>query len=218
MKLKVLELFAGSRSIGKICDGLGWDVFSVDWEPYENINLCIDIELLTPDLIPFIPDYIHLSPDCTTYSIAALSRHRNGIIPKTDYAKKCDRVNKKALDLVAYYLKINPKLIYTIENPRGMLRKMPFMLSLPRVTVWYCRYGDKRAKPTDIWSNNIKNIFNLNGWEPKPICFNNNVKCSHEKAPRGSKMGTQGYSSSYTRSTIPKNLCLEIIESIKRVY
>jgi len=219
MQLNVLELFAGSRSIGKVCQDQGWNVFSVDWEPYENINLAIDIELLTPELIPFIPDYIHLSPDCTTYSIAAIGTHRNGTEPKTDYAKKCDRVNKAALNLVNYYLQINPKLIYTIENPRGMLRKMPFMKGLPRATVWYCRYGDQRAKPTDIWSNNIKSIFNLQGWEPKSVCFNNNKKCHHEASPRSSHhSGTQGLKNSYQRSTIPELLCVELVESIKRVF
>jgi site-specific DNA-cytosine methylase len=216
--INVLELFAGSRSIGKVCQDQGWNVFSVDWKKYENINLAIDIEYLTIQHIPFIPDYIHLSPDCTTYSIAALSTHRNGIEPKSDYAKKCDRVNKIAIDLVHHYLKINSKLIYTIENPRGMLRKMPFMKGLPRKTVWYCRYGDKRAKPTDIWSNNIKTLFNLDGWDPKPVCFNNNKNCHHDKCPRGTtNSGTQGLSNSYNKSTIPKNLCLEIIESIKRI-
>lgn len=219
MQLNVLELFAGSRSIGKVCKGQGWNVFSVDWTPYENINLVIDIELLTPDKITFIPDYIHLSPDCTTYSIAAIGTHRNGTEPKTEYAKKSDRVNIAALKLVDYYLQLNPKLIFTIENPRGMLRKMPFMKGLPRQTVWYCRYGDLRAKPTDFWCNNFKSIFNLQGWEPKRVCFNNNKSCHHEPSPRSSKhSGTQGLKNAYQRSTIPELLCIEIIESVKRKF
>ena len=42
--IKVLELFAGSRSVGNEAERLGMEVFSVDWEPYENIDLSIDVE------------------------------------------------------------------------------------------------------------------------------------------------------------------------------
>jgi len=42
--MKVLELHAGSRSIGKAAESLGMNVFSVDWTNYENIDLVIDIE------------------------------------------------------------------------------------------------------------------------------------------------------------------------------
>ena len=213
--MNVLELFAGSRSFGKNAEKLGHSVFSVDWEKYDGVNLSIDIEYLTPEMIPFIPDYIHASPDCTTYSIAAISTHRNGVEPKSEYAKKCDRVNIHVLELIKYYQKINPELKYTIENPRGMMRKMPFMLGIPRTTVWYCRYGDDRAKPTDIWSNGIRSVFNETGWQPKSECHNGNKKCHHESAPRGSKTGTQGKNGSYERSKIPDQLCIEIIKSFE---
>ena len=81
-----------------------------------------------------------------------------------------------------------------------------------RHTVWYCQYGDDRAKPTDIWTNN-------SGWKPRPMCHNKRKDndgevihhCHHETAPRGSKTGTQGRKSSYERSKIPSRLCAEIL-------
>jgi hypothetical protein len=88
------------------------------------------------------------------------------------------------------------------------------MLGIPKATVWYCRYGDKRAKPTDIWSNHIYSLFNTKGWHPKSECFNGNKKCHHESAPRGSKTGTQGLKGNYERSKIPYELCKEILLSI----
>ena len=185
----------------------------MDWEKYDGIDLSIDIEELTPEHIPFIPDFIWGSPDCKTYSITAISTHRNGTQPKSDYAKKCDRVNTHMLKLIDYYLKLNPKLIFYIENPRGMLRKMPFMKGIPRVTIWYCRYQDSRAKPTDIWSNNIHSMFNPDGWVPRPECWNGNKKCHHESAPRGSRTGTQGKKGSYERSRIPDQLCIDILKN-----
>ena len=212
-EIKVLELFAGSRSIGKMADSMGIDVFSVDWESYNDIDLVIDVEDMTIADVPFIPDVIWASPDCTTYSIAACSKHReDSVKPKTDYAKKCDRVNMRFLDLISQWLKLNPNLKFYVENPRGMLRKMPFMQGIPRTTIWYCQYGDDRAKPTDIWSNNLYNpMFNKNGWKPRPECFNGNKNCHHQPAPRGSKTGTQGRKDSYDRSMIPEELCREIL-------
>jgi len=206
--VKVLELFAGSRSIGKIAEQRGHTVFSVDVKPFCGIDLVKDIEDLKAADIPFLPDVIWASPPCTTYSMAAISHHRDGIKAKTEFAEKSDRLVKQTIRLIKEY-----NCIYYIENPRAMLRKMPFMRNIPRTTITYCSYGDKRMKPTDIFSNNIRGLFNPNGWNPRPMCFNNNNNCSHEKAPRGSRTGTQGLRGNYERSKIPAELCIEIIQS-----
>ena len=207
--MKVLELFAGSRSIGKVAEELGYEVFSVDINNFEGIDLVKDIEFLTKEDIPFIPDVIWASPPCTTYSIAAISHHRDMGKPKTEFAAKSDRLILNTLKLIKEY---NCK--YFIENPRGYLRKMDFMKGIPKTTVWYCTYGDMRAKPTDIWSNNIYSLFNVNGWKPRAICFNGNTNCHHQPAPRGSKTGTQGLKNNYERSKVPTELCKEILLSL----
>jgi hypothetical protein len=216
-KIKVLELFAGSRSIGNTAEELGMKVFSVDWTKYDKIDLAIDIEDLKKEDVPFTPDFVWASPDCTTYSIAAVSKHRrNRIEPVSEYAVKCDNVNKHWIGLINEWLIINPNLVFFIENPRGMLRHMPFMKDFKRHTVWYCQYGDDRAKPTDIWTNSTT-------WIPRKECSNYkynkegdiiNKHCHHESARRGSRTGTQGKKDSYNRSKIPKELCLEILKSI----
>lgn len=208
----LLELFAGSRSVGKVGDELGMSVFSVDWQNFENIDLVIDIEKLTMQDVPFIPDVVWASPDCTTYSIAAISHHRDNGKPKSEYAIKCDNVNKHFMELIKYYLTLNPNLKYFIENPRGYFRKMDFVNRFLddtngiRNTVWYCQYGDDRAKPTDIFTN-------CREWLPRPVCKNGNPNCHHQPAPRGSKTGTQGRKGSYDRSIIPRELCLEVLRS-----
>lgn len=194
-----------SKTAGKI----GYETFSIDWVNYDGeMDLVIDIENLKIEDVPFVPDVIWASPDCTTYSIAAISTHRNGTVPKTDYAAKCDRVNIHVLELISKWLMLNPQLTFFIENPRGMLRKMPFMQGLTRHTVWYCQYGDDRAKPTDIWTNS-------GDWIPRPVCRNGNRNCHHQPAPRGSKTGTQGRKNSYQRAIIPMELCKEILITIK---
>ena len=48
--MKVLELFAGTRSIGKAFEAYGHEVFSVEWDKhFENIDLYADIMTVTAD-------------------------------------------------------------------------------------------------------------------------------------------------------------------------
>lgn len=158
IELKVLELFAGTRSIGKAFEERGHKVYSVEWcKDFENIDLYCDIGILTAeDILSKFgkPDIIWASPDCTTYSITAISHHRKkelsgNLAPISEYAKFCDNVNKNMLKLIE---ELSPTY-YFIENPRGGLRKMDFMQGIPRYTVTYCQYGDTRQKPTDIFTN-----------------------------------------------------------------
>ena len=215
--MKVLELFAGTRSIGKAFENNNHEVYSIEWDKqHPNIDWYVDIGTITiQDIISKfgIPDVIWASPDCTSYSIAAISRHRrreeNGnLTPISEYAQFCDKVNSHVVDLIKGFLKINPKMIYFIENPRGGMRKMDFMKDLPRYTVTYCQYGDERMKPTDIWSNHPDPNF-------KPPCKNGD-KC-HVSAPRGSRTGTQGLKNAKLRSIIPKQLCEYIVEICEKV-
>lgn len=216
---KILELFAGSRSIGNEADKRNHDVFSCDWTAYDKIDYIGDIGELTLKDVPFIPDMIWASPDCATYSIAACSTHRNkNKTPKSEYAIRCDEVNQHWLQLIKEWQKINPDLIFFIENPRGNLRHMDWMQEYNRHTVWYCQYGDDRAKPTDIWTN-------CKEWKPRPECRNYkydkngdiiNKHCHHESARRGAKTGTQGKKGSYERSKIPNELCGEILNAFEK--
>ena len=143
--------------------------------------------------------------NCTTFSIAAISHHRRkneetgNLDPVSDYAKFCDKVDQHVLDLIK---ELNPKFWF-IENPRGGMRKMSWMQGLPRYTVTYCKYGDTRMKPTDIWTNHPNPRF-------LPMCKNGD-SC-HESAPRGSKTGTQGRKGSVERSKIPDKLCEHIVK------
>ncbi len=148
--MKVLELFAGTRSISKEFEKRGHEVYTVEWDKtFDNIDLYKDIgELTAQEILENFghPDVIWASPDCSSYSVAAIYHHRrrnkeNGSLePITDYARFCDRVNQHVLELIK---ELNPRL-YFIENPRGGLRKMWWMQDLPRYTVTYCFSGDTK--------------------------------------------------------------------------
>jgi len=208
--MKVLELFAGSRSIGKAAQSLGYKVFSSDLNDFDGIDYAVDILDFDINKVPFKPDIIWASPPCTYFSVASIGKHWNkNHTPKTKQAIFGCKIIKKTLSIIK---ELKPKAWY-IENPRGKLRKLDFMLGLPRATVWYCKYGDTRAKPTDIWSNNLRSLLNPDGWQPRPQCHNANNNCHHEAAPRGSRTGTQGLKGNYNRSKIPEKLCLEILKA-----
>lgn len=212
--MKVLELFAGTKSIGRAFEKKGHQVYSVEWDKsFEDIDLYADIlSVSAEDIINNFghPDVIWASPDCTTFSVAAISHHRRRnqetgeLEPISEYAKFCDEVDKHVIELIK---ELKPKYWF-IENPRGGLRKMSFMKGLPRYTVTYCQYEtnklpkDRRMKPTDIWTNHPCPDF-------KPMCKNGD-NC-HARSPRGSKTGTQGIKGSKDRSVIPQELCEHIV-------
>lgn len=214
--MRLLELFAGSRSVGKVAESLGWQVFSLDIQPFDGIDLVADILTVSAKDIPWVPDMIWASPPCTTFSVASMGHHwKAGRQPKTPEAIIGIRIVEKTLAIIDHFVRVNPGLKFFIENPRGMLRRLPVIGSLPRETVTYCSYGDQRMKPTDIWTNHAASMFNPDGWKPRPMCSNDNDKCDHERAPRGSKTGTQGLSGAYERAIVPTELASEVMMSVK---
>jgi len=114
--MKLLELHAGSRSVGKEAYNQGLEVFSVDWTAYENIDLVIVIGDLKTEDVPFVPDIIWSSPDCTTYSIAGCRTHRTKLKEaKSEYAKKCDSVNMHCMQLIRSWMIMNPNLVFLLK-------------------------------------------------------------------------------------------------------
>lgn len=204
--MKVLELFAGSRSVGKIAEELGMEVFSSDLIEFEGIHYPISILDFDVTKVPFQPDIIWASPPCTGFSVAAIGHHwaggKGAYIPKTETAKLGIELVKKTLEIIEYF----QPTYWFMENPRGVLRKLDVVKGLKKNSVTYCQYGDERMKPTDIWTNSEV-------WTPKPMCKNGDP--CHVAAPRGSRTGTQGRVNAYERSKIPEELCREILKSCK---
>lgn len=122
--MKVLELFSGTRSIGKAFEARGHEVFSIDFDHRFLANAHCDIETLTTEqVLEWFgkPDVIWASPDCATFSMAAISHHREkdpatgALLPKTEYAAKCDRTDAHVMELIR---DLDPRYWF-IENPRG---------------------------------------------------------------------------------------------------
>lgn len=207
----VFDFFAGTRSSTAAFEDAGHTVISFELDPQFRVTETVDILTLSAeDLIARYgkPDFVWASPPCTTFSVASIGHHwaRGGDnpVPKTDAARIGQLLVQHTLDLIQ---DLNPQYGWIVENPRGMLRKLPVVAPYPRRTVTYCQYGDSRMKPTDLWGL-------VPGWTAREAC-KNGMPC-HEAAPRGAKTGTQGIGGARDRSRVPYQLGLEILEAINK--
>ena len=77
--MRVLELFSGLECISKVFRENGHECFTVDWDLRFPSNLHADISQLELEDLPIEfrhPDIVFVGIDCTTYSVAAISKHR----------------------------------------------------------------------------------------------------------------------------------------------
>lgn len=205
----MVDLFCGTKSMSHAFAANGYETLTIDNDSQHNPDICIDIFDLTIDMLPNKIDVLHMSPPCTCFSVAAMGHHWTGgkcaYVPKTEEAQISINLIEFSIELMRELATRNPDMLWYVENPRGVLRKMPIMIQLAdeftRHTLTYCQYGDTRMKPTDWWTNS-------QDWIPRPMC-KNGAPC-HERAPRGSKTGTQGLKNAIERGRIPADLCIEI--------
>ena len=101
--MKILELFAGSRSFSKAAEKLGHEVYTTDYKSFDNIDQVCDIRDFDEGKMweDFgLPNVIWASPPCTCYSVASISTHWTGghraYIPKTKEAE--ERTKRLALE------------------------------------------------------------------------------------------------------------------------
>lgn len=223
---KVLELFAGVGSFGNPARSLGFTVYSLDFDDkLKNIDFCVDILNWDYQSLNLSPDIIWASPECKAFSVAADSRHTVlQIAPKkrkakivqfnSDYSKKAVLMVDKTLEIIAYYLQLNPNLKWYIENPlssrmwhlpqlqKGMVSMNDAQLLIPRwVDIDQCQYDRMDKKPTRIATNDQK-------WTPKARCPGQ-IICGHKENKGGSnKFSNSGYTK---RAAFPEQLSFEIL-------
>lgn len=156
--MNVLELFCGTKSVGKCCELIGWNVVSVDLETKFNATHTCDI--MDFDYKQYPQDYFQVcwgSPPCVEYSKlqdAWLNRMRKGkLYTKEEQEfemKQSDKLVLKTLEIIKYF---NPELWF-IENPYGRLKDRDIMKDIPYYIVDYCKYSDwGYRKRTCIWTN-----------------------------------------------------------------
>ena len=143
--MKILELFCGTKSIGKAARARGHQVYSLDFDPQFEADLTCDILTLADDHFcgqGF--DAVWASPPCTTFSVASIGKHwqqnPNGFhTPKTAAADIGLKILRKTEAIIRALHAEGQGVNYFMENPRGMMRKMTTFPESCRRTVTYCK-------------------------------------------------------------------------------
>ena len=151
--MKLLELFSGTKSVGKVAEKLGYEVISLDLKDAD-----INCDILGWDYTIYPVGYfdvIWASPPCNTFSNMRKCR-----IGKHGYTEKSlqddiDNIGlpivRKTEEVIDYF---NPKY-YFIENPQT--GRMKEYISKPYYDVDYCKYSDwGYKKRTRIWTNILR--------------------------------------------------------------
>lgn len=200
--LRMVEFFSGSGRMAQAFREQGWIAKTVDIEYPADMNRDV-LTLTREDIIALCggePDFMWFSFPCTGFSVSAIGTHWGGgwrvYEPKTETARMGIQLIEWCNTVRSWF----PNAKWGYENPRGVARKMKALEGLPRYTITFCQYGERRMKPTDIWTNLV--------WVPRPMC-KNGAQC-HDRAPRGAKTGTQGLKNAYLRGTLPIEFCKEI--------
>ena len=170
----LLELFKGTGSVGDRFKHAGYDILSVDIEEKFKPDICINILELDYKKLP-IPNVIWASVPCTTYScISYRWHHRNSktMKPISLQATIDDKVLIRTIDIIEYFLEIDPGIKYIIENPHGTMWKSPYLqrLNYNIALTYYILYDDDRWKPTDFINNfhlKLKTHSNPRSLKPK---------------------------------------------------
>ena len=157
--VKLLELYSGTHSVGKVAKQKGWEVISLDLD-----NADINIDILKWD---YKKDYkegdfdiLWASPPCHTFSHCRRSWIGRKIkafgdeivtaeMLDEDMEKNGVPILNKTLEIIEYF---KPKFWF-IENPQTSKMKN-YLTHLNYYDVDYCKYSDwGYRKRTRIWTN-----------------------------------------------------------------
>ena len=198
--MNLLELFSGTKSVGKVAEQLGYEVISLDLKDADiNCNI-LDWDYKVYPVGHF--DVVWASPPCDTFSnLKSCWIGRNGYT-RESIQNDIDNIGlpilRRTEEIINYF---NPTY-YFIENPRTS--KMKEYTDKPFYDVDYCKYGMPYRKRTRLW-NNIPNFI------PLPLCKKD---CNSMVGNRHISIGQHDGNSTRDLYVIPSGLIFNIFQSI----
>ena len=199
--MKVLELFSGTHSIGKVAHNKGWEVVSVDRDldgtcPFGSgyvSDTHIKEDIMTWDYKkkykPGDFDIITASPVCLWWSnlrncwIGRKSKkiHPTDVITKEHIQADIDRYGKPMVDKVFEIIDYFKPKHWWVENPQT--GRMKEYIDKPFYDVDYCKYSNwGYKKRTRFWTN-------ITNFTPK-VCCND---CDNMIESQPNKVLANGY-------------------------
>ena len=172
--IRILELFSGTHSVGKVCKKKGWYIVSLDRDlddPHNISDLHIKEDIMTWDYKKYPKDsfdVIWASPVCLWWSnlrMSSIGRKLKGMdrpFTREDLQNDIEKYGVPMVDKVREIIDYFYPKYYFIENPKTGSMK-DYIVDLPFYDVDYCKYSDwGYKKATRFWTN-------VEGFIPK-IC------------------------------------------------
>lgn len=156
---RMLDLFSGTGSVGKVFAKHGFEVTTLDLERRFNPDIVADI--LEWDFRgAFSPGHfevISLGVPCTEFSSALTTRPRD--------LELANRIVRRSLEIVEY---LQPKRWF-LENPRtGLLKSQEYMQGFAYVDVDYCQFTLPERGTDGKWEWGYRKPTRF--WERAPLC------------------------------------------------
>ena len=154
--MRVLELFKGTGSVGKVLEEAGHEVVSLDiLAKFNPTHTCDIMDFDYRQYDPKHFDIVWASPECKVYS--QLQTTNVGATRKYKCREELDQARQehskfieKVLDIIEY---LDPNEWY-IENPfTSAMKDLACMKEVPSNRFDYCRFGTVYQKPTRVWTN-----------------------------------------------------------------
>lgn len=170
-KMRLLELFSGTHSIGKVARERGIEVISLDRDLPADIK--IDINDWDYTIFPKNHfDIITASPVCMYWSVLRptwfgreIKAHPGKIFTREILEQDIEDYGMPMVDKVFEILDYFNPTYFWIENPQTSRMKEYISELIPYYDVDYCQYGFKYRKRTRFWTN-------VQGFNPR-LCDKN---------------------------------------------
>jgi hypothetical protein len=223
--MKLLELFSGTRSIGKVASGdFDFEVISLD----RDLEADIKKDIMDWDYTEYEPGYFDIitaSPVCLWWSHLrkswvgrkCKSIHPTDIITHEILQEDIDKLGKPMIDKVIEIIEYFKPMYWWIENPQTGRMKDYIASKYPNYNTYYdvdyCQYSDwGYKKRTRIWTN-IKNFKPKLCHKECPYIKNGRHLKHAQGAGTSKKRGhtNQGGTTKLERYRLPPQLIKELI-------